>query len=67
MSKFMLIKTDEGCNIYTALVEASSWHTALDWVSDVEFEEKSIDDLGHIMDGYNIFPDEIYPIEVSDE
>ena len=62
MSKFMLIKTDKDLNVYTATVEANSWSNALDWASDVEFEEA--DNKSSIFDYIGLHPDDVQVIEV---
>jgi len=64
-SKWMLIKTDKDLNVSTATVKASSWSNALDWVSDVEFEEA--DNESSMFDYVALYPDDVQVIEeVSD-
>lgn len=62
-SKWMLIKTDKDLNVSTAIVEASSWSNALDWVSDVEFEEA--DNESSMFDYVALYPDDVQAIKVS--
>ena len=65
-SKWMLIKTDKDLNVSTAIVKASSWSNALDWVSDVEFEEA--DNESSMFDYVALYPNDVQVIEeVSDE
>ncbi len=64
-SKWMLIKTDKDLNVSTAIVKASSWSNALDWVSDVEFEEA--DNESSMFDYIGLHPDDVQVIEVSND
>jgi len=62
-SKWMLIKTDKDLNVSTAIVKASSWSNALDWVSDVEFEEA--DNESSMFDYIGLHPNDVQAVKVS--
>ena len=64
-SKWMLIKTDKDLNVEIATVEASSPQNALDWVSDVEFEEA--DNESSMFDYVALYPDDVQVIEEVSE
>ena len=63
LKAWMLITTDKDLNVEIATVEASSSQNALDWVSDVEFEEA--DNESSMFDYVELYPDDVQVIKLS--